>query len=317
MLTAVLFIGNVVALAATVVKDRERHRSRGKLAGRTRGARRDARRVRAAPSEVETLRARREGGPFRARLACVAHPRLRTFFNGAVDELRAAYSKSVGAPDACKGSLRENGVKRAIEHSLPSIVRLYTGEIIDPFEGQSGQVDGILVHATGSALATSADDARIAFAEGVLAAIESKSNVAKQWDEVLLTWSKLRVLRRFDPESPPAVLDRGAPLVPQEAGIPLAVIGRNGWRSRVTLERKVEELSKSFGSPYCPATILVQLDPPGVALLTWEDETGPKAVAAMFEERERGSTLAHLWMFLKTVSDGARMLPFDWWSYFE
>jgi hypothetical protein len=126
----------------------------------------------------------------------MAHARLINFFNGVVRELRGAYVKSEGAPAACKGSLRERGIRRAIEHSLPTIASLYDGEIIDPFGGQSGQLDGIVVHATGSALATAPDDSRVALAEGVLAVIESKSNLTGQWDEVLSTWEKVSRRRR-------------------------------------------------------------------------------------------------------------------------
>jgi hypothetical protein len=129
------------------------------------------------------------------------HYRLRTFFEGVTGELLGAYRKSEGAPSNCKGSLRERGVRRAIEHSLPGMVRLYDGEVIDPFGQQTGQLDGILVHATGAALATSSDESRIVLAEGALAVIESKSNLMSQWAEVKNTCEKVAKVRRFDPTS--------------------------------------------------------------------------------------------------------------------
>ena len=187
----------------------------------------------------------------------MAHTRLKSFFNGAVKELRGAYEKSEDAPTPCMGSLREEGVRRAIEHSLPSVIRLLEGEIIDPFGKQSGQIDGIAVHATGSALATSPDDSVVALAEGVLAVIESKSNLSAQWNEVERTWEKIRALRRFGEQA--GVWAMGPPL-PSDRSIPFFVMGRTGWKKPETLRDKALELFNSFGdAASAPPVLVVQL----------------------------------------------------------
>jgi hypothetical protein len=179
---------------------------------------------------------------------------LVTFFTGAVDELRAAYKKSEGAPSNCAGSLRERGVRRAIEHSLPAIVRVYEGEIIDRAGGQSGQLDGILVHATGSALATDADDSRIVLAEGAVAVIESKSNLRSQWSEVERTWDKLKGLRRKEGFGD---------------SIPFVVVGRQGWQTGEPIADHICDLLRDFDG-FAPPTIVVQLEPPIIAFALWE-----------------------------------------------
>jgi hypothetical protein len=223
------------------------------------------------------------------------HPRLVTFFTGAVDELRAAYKKSEGAPSDCAGSLRERGVRRAIEHSLPSIVRLYEGEIIDRSGGQSGQLDGILVHATGSALATDAEDARIVLAEGAIAVIESKSSLDKQWSQVKATWDKLKALRRKK--------GIGGP-------IPFVVVGRQGWKTRLPIADHVHDLLKPFEVEFpgdcAPPVLIVQLEPAMVGLALWK--VGADAVAQLdvavqtFDEADRWGVLAQLWRVLTQMA---------------
>jgi hypothetical protein len=223
------------------------------------------------------------------------HPRLVTFFTGAVDELRAAYKKSEGAPSNCAGSLRERGVRRAIEHSLPGIVRLYEGEIIDRSGGQSGQLDGVLVHATGSALATEADDSRIVLAEGAIAVVESKSSLDSQWSQVELTWDKLKRLRRR----------KGA-----GGTIPFVVIGRRGWKTGEPIADHIHGLLKPFEKDFpgdsAPPVLVVQLEPPIVGLALWEEEPNValhlKVTVHAFEEGHRWQALAQPWRALTQMA---------------
>jgi hypothetical protein len=237
----------------------------------------------------------------------MAHPRLEAFFTGVVDELRGAYRKSEGAPAPCMGSLRERGIRRAIEHSLPNIATIYEGEVIDQFGAQSGQLDGIVVHSTGAALATAADDTRVVLAEGVLAAIESKSNLMTQWAEVERTWEMLRKLRRWE-GTPEGVLINGGRPHPSEAAISLIAIGRVGWAKDVTIVDHAEALFKSFDADHPPATMVVQLDPPGYGLVYWEsDGRTVRKVGKVFDEKDRWRAVANLWV---TLTDYANRLAF-------
>jgi hypothetical protein len=246
----------------------------------------------------------------------MAHPRLVTFFGGAVDELRGAYKKSEGAPNACVGSLRERGIRRAVQHSLPTIASLYEGEVIDPLGGQSGQLDGIVVHASGSALATAPDDSRIAIAEGVLAVLESKSDLSGQWPEVLRTWEKVRVLRRFDGDLKGAVIIGGM-LHPSEAAIPLIVLGRNGWERPQTLCDKAIELHDSFGAPNAPSTMIVQFEPPGLGLVYWKDGRSTEKIGVIYDEQNRWRTLASIWATLTQAAQRVLVIPPRWDAYLD
>ncbi|WP_394847350.1 hypothetical protein LZC95_07780 [Pendulispora brunnea] len=272
----------------------------------------------------------------------MAHPRLIRFFNGAVDELRGAYTKSEGSPTACMGSLREEGIRRAIEHSLPSVARLYSGEIIDPYGGQSGQLDGIVVHATGSALATAPNDVRIALAEGVLAILESKSDIGGQWDEILRTLAKVRALRRHD-GAPQGGIMVGQADESAEVHIPFIVMGRTGWKMPDTLRDKAVELFKTFGAAKEAALVaLVQLEPAGLGLVWREPPPPPKPAQFkldgfrlvpeetpelappvvqgqgwIFEETDRWRTLAWVWATLTQSAHRVLLAPPNWPAYFQ
>lgn len=239
------------------------------------------------------------------------HPRLETFFRGAVTELMGAYGKSEGAPSACKGSLRERGVRRAIEHSLPGMVRLYEGEIIDSFGGQTGQLDGILVHASGSALATAPDESRIVLAEGAIAVVESKSNLPAQWKEVVGTWDKVRAIRRCPPG---AAIQDGLSLVVPEPGLPFYVIGRKGWTSEDKLLEKVVGLAECSGNEKAPFVLAVQLEPPGFGYSA-TDEDGTQRTAKIYREEKRWCALTFMWIQLTEQIDRAHRIPINWGGY--
>lgn len=255
------------------------------------------------------------------------HPRLVTFFRGAMTELRGAYEKSEGAPSAVAGSLREEGIRRAIEHSLPTIAKLYSGEIVDRFGGHSGQLDGMIVHATGSAIATSPTEPRIALAEGVVAIVESKSNLSSQWDEVQATWDKIRVLRRF--REPRGVWGFRQPQASDWA-FPFIVMARAGWRRPETLRDKAAALRASFGDVAAPSVIVVQCDPAGIGLALADtggmvtDDDGhaklvmsptPPIAGMCDDDQERWRPLAIVWRMLTEQARTILHTPIDWVAY--
>lgn len=237
--------------------------------------------------------------------------RLKKFFNGAVNELRGAYEKSEGAPSACKGDLRESAVRRALGHCLPGMVRLYAGEIIDPFGGHSGQLDGIVVHAAVSALATSAEDCRLVLAEGALSVIESKSDLAGQWHQVKGTWDQIRGLRRFRPGHQGIVLGDANSA---ECAIPFFVIGRTGWKSHETLAEKASELFRDFGEGRSSPVVVVQLEPPGIGAAFWQADE-PMVQGAIYTEEDRGNCLCMMWANLAACAQRCVLTPIDWPGY--
>ena len=249
-----------------------------------------------------------------ASIVFMPHPRLETFFNGAFDEVVAAYSKSKGAPSAVAGGLREDGIRRAIEHCLPGVARLYQGEIIDPFGRQSGQLDGIVVHASSVAVATQPHESRVVLAEGAVAVIEAKSDLTSQWDEAISTWSKVSKLRRFEGQNVPGVVF--GPLVGRsEAAIPFVVIGRNGWKKDETIKEKAIELFDAFGTDGAPLCMVVQFDPPGVAICTAE-QGERQCYSEIYDNDNRGKTLASISSQLAGRAQRIASVPIYWHGYF-
>jgi hypothetical protein len=246
----------------------------------------------------------------------MTHPRMQAFFKGALQELLGAYKKSEEAPNACKGSLREVGIRRAIRHSLPGLVHLYSGEIIDPRNGQSGQLDGILVRTTGVALATGPDEDRVVPIEGVAAVLESKSNMKSQWKEVIRTWEKLRKLRRdrhlVDRTSDGATL--AGPPVTRDS-LPFIVFARAGWATGEKLAQKALELAQLSPAVLSPANvILVQFDPPGAAIANWAHGSLAKKVE-VGETAEAWKTLAFTWIVLTRIGGELVGGQPDWEGY--
>jgi hypothetical protein len=75
---------------------------------------------------------------------------------------------------------------------------------------------------------------RLYLAEGILAVVEVKSNVATQWKEVLSTAGKLRTLVR--------AYGSGVSIGPRATeAIPLYAVGYRGWSDFDTIKRHLEE----------------------------------------------------------------------------
>ena len=212
---------------------------------------------------------------------------------------------------------------------MPGIVSLYEGEIIDSFGGQSGQLDGILVHATGSALATAPNESRVVLAEGALGVLESKSSLQGQWSEVHRTWRKVSELRRFKMPVMPPPSTAHEPLSSAKEvakrlkvrarrarlgshSIPLfVVIGREGWQTGDTLSEKAQELSDTCPLP--GSTIMVmQLQPPGYAV-----KRGVSAApqTEMLTEVERWQTICLLWAKITDLAGREKPKQIRWPGY--
>lgn len=240
----------------------------------------------------------------------MAHPRLVTFFEGAVDELRAAYKKSERAPSAAKGSTRENAIVTALHHLMPPVAIIHHGEVIDRHGRQSGQLDGIVRHATGVALATTPHEAPVALAEGVLAVIEAKSDLSKQWTEVKGTWSKLSKLRRAGTR-----LHYKSFSTPPETGIPFIAIGRKGWSTESKIVEKTTELFSDYGEDKCPTVMVAQLDPAAYCLVRFSKSKGSTAVVSILDKDEHWQSLAAVWGILVNEAHGALKRQIDWTGY--
>ena len=180
------------------------------------------------------------------------HDKLREFFNERFDELASALRKANIASSSTKGGAREESLRQALSETLPPLMRHYSGDIIDAGERSTGQLDGIFVHQAFPALLLSKDHA-IVPAEGVVAVVESKSDLSKQWKEVLRTWDKIRVIRRA-----PTMVNFGSQPMPSDWAIPFIVVGLTGWKSEQRMTQAVRELQQTFGQD-CPPVFLLNI----------------------------------------------------------
>jgi len=262
-------------------------------------------------------------------------PPLLDFFNGVHDRVLASFTGSRRASSATKGNIRESALTE-IERSLPSIVRIHRGDIIDSHGGHTGQLDGIVVHVASPAVALSGQD-RIVLAEGALAVLEVKSNLRSQWSEVMRTWEKLREIRRplsQEGEQAKTLLSRGdksyekaATLGLHEQSVPFFVVGWKGWNSHGKLQEKVLELAGSFGKGPRPQLFVGQLTPPAFAMLDPTCEA-PEVTADgrpqygyriplhwVNDPGLRGLVLMNLWRTLSERGRHASLINIDWKGY--
>jgi len=171
--------------------------------------------------------------------------------------------------NATKGSERELFVRAFLSQAFGPMHRFGTGDITDSYRERSGQVD-IIVPFPDVALSFPMypEGPRLFLAESVVAAIEIKSDIANQWNEVLSTAAKVKKLRRrfkrqnllttahhlqtapSPPGTPPdpkraelakQFLQEADTLV-HEPGerIPVFAVGFKGWKTRETIQENLQ-----------------------------------------------------------------------------
>ncbi len=228
------------------------------------------------------------------------HPTLREFFAHAHDALVASMRASGGLSSATKGSNRETELRRLLQAFLPPVVRVVPGDLIDSYGRSGGQFDALLVHQSAPVVARAPDDHAVVLAEGVVAALEVKSNLASQWSQVQEKWRKHLQIRRY--EAPPK---RGE-------AIPFVVLGLNGWASEQTLLEKVVELAREISDEERPMLFIATLDPP---MLGYLEQQPNRAGAREYPAEDRGYLLAVLWSSLSEWSRALLYRQIPWEAY--
>jgi len=147
--------------------------------------------------------------------------------------LMAAHIGSAVASNNTKGKERESFINLFLSNILPPHFRFGSGEITDLGGNLSGQLDIVIEYPLLPSIQvpTSSAETRLYLAEGVAAAIEVKSDLIRQWQEVKQTSEKVKQLRRRFSAS------RG--LAPNR--VPLFAVGYTGWKSQDAVWQHLEE----------------------------------------------------------------------------
>lgn len=148
---------------------------------------------------------------------------------------------------ASKGAEREAFINGFLRDVLPPIYRFGTGDVVDLSGNRSGQVDVVVENPFSPSLPITQSSPRLYLAEGVAAAIEVKSDLSKQWNELLGTARALQPLT-LDPTRPRSTAGNALP-----DQIPLFAVGYTGWK---TLETVVQHLNDA---PNLAAILVIDL----------------------------------------------------------
>jgi len=134
---------------------------------------------------------------------------LETRMNAIFTALDAGFSGGTGVSSASKGNERELFVNSVLSNAFPPHYRFSSGDIIDSYGSQSGQVDVVLEQPRSYSFPLLSGGPRLYLAESVAAVIEVKSNLSSQWSEVEATAGKLATIKRkFSSSSYQDILDQ-------------------------------------------------------------------------------------------------------------
>jgi hypothetical protein len=133
-----------------------------------------------------------------------------------------------------RGSEREGFVRLCLDQLFPAVYRFGHGDITDSSGNRSGQCDIVIEYPFIPSIPVPGGGARLYLADGVAAVIEVKSNLEKQWGEVVNTAAGVAQLHR----NPSALLSAGPPPGPR---IPVFAVGYTGWATYDTLAEKVSD----------------------------------------------------------------------------
>jgi hypothetical protein len=155
-----------------------------------------------------------------------------------LQHFRAAHSAGGVSASANRGTEREAFLLAFLSQVLPPIYRVGTGEITDIQGRRSGQLDIVIEMPWAPSFGFPGSPVRLYPAEAVGVAIEVKSNVGAQWNEVEVTATALAKLRQQ--LSGTSVRDGALSIEdPSAKRLPLFAVGYKGWKSPEPIEQKV------------------------------------------------------------------------------
>ncbi len=171
------------------------------------------------------------------------NPHIASRLDGIHRVLCSAFEAGALMSSASKGYERETFIALFLSEVLPPIYRFGTGDITDALKNddpsrRSGQIDIVIEMPWAPSFPTPVGGgARVYPSESVGTAIEVKSNLSSQWNEVIRTAVALEPLRQ---KLSGITVDGGnlTLLDETEEPIPLYAVGYEGWSTADTVEEK-------------------------------------------------------------------------------
>lgn len=223
----------------------------------------------------------------------MANTHIKARLDGIQQMLMGAHHAGSPLTSPSKGHEREAFINGFLSQVLPPSFRFGSGDAIDQNENRSGQLDIVVEYPFVPSLPIVAGRSpRLYLAEGIVAVIEIKSNVADQWDEVEKTATQLRTVTRN--YTYPEGLSIGPRAVKE---VPLYIVGYAGWKKFETVKQRVD-VAKGING------VLVIEDGHFVGRCRYLDHTNkPKLLKCDFE-----STSMALWGLITCIHYSGSMV---------
>ena len=207
--------------------------------------------------------------------------------------LNAAVAAGESLSSSSRGAEREAVMGLLVRTVVPPSFRCGSGDVIDVHGVRSGQLDLVLENGFCPSFPFFGDHPRLYIAEGVAAAVEVKSNLRNQWDEVEVTHSALSGLRR----SPRRADTSGVQAIWLKQ-VPLVVVGYRGWKTAAPIRAKLQLLEGQRSS----IAAVLQIEPPlfvPVSYLMDKKGVSVERVEQFFEETTDAA--ASIFEFIRLV----------------
>ncbi len=168
---------------------------------------------------------------------------LKVRLRGIQDVLMAHHRATTLLPNAAKGDEREVLVREFLEKVFSAPYRFGGGAITDAAGQVSGQLDVIIEWPFFASFPAPLGTQRFYLAESVAFAIEVKSDLSAQWDQVEKTVQQLRLLRRLW-RTHLALNSAGTDfefLGPTTSRIPSVAVGFTGYNTIEALQKRLQD----------------------------------------------------------------------------
>jgi len=167
---------------------------------------------------------------------------------GIYQVLQSAFEAGALLSSASKGYERETFISLFLNEILPPIYRFGTGDITDAITNsdtsrKSGQIDIVIEMPWAPSFPIPAGGGvRLYPAEAVGAAIEVKSDIERQWKQVVRQAGKLAILRQRLSGITVGNGELGVPNATDEP-IPFFAVGYKGWKTTKTVSKHLRDVA--------------------------------------------------------------------------